>query len=147
MPQNALFSTKQWSSGQQKKQRKDFFPTLHPLSSVIFATASATVVAFVLLRNSWLNLRCYTQREAMPTQKSARLFVRKITKGIHLCKPASLNRPIWAHVSNSSSTVHISWYVTFWKRGIYFKDTFLKHFNESLLPNGSLSNGWGLTAN
>ena len=70
MPQNAFFHelTIFWSA---KKRRKDaFFPTLHPLSTVIFATSA--VVAFVLLRNSWLNFHCYTQREATPTQKSAR---------------------------------------------------------------------------
>ena len=38
--------------------------------TVIFATA--TVLAFVLLRNSSFNFHCYTQREATPTQKSAR---------------------------------------------------------------------------
>ena len=42
------------------------FPTLPE----IFATA--TVVAFVLLHNSRFNFHCYTQREATPTQKSAR---------------------------------------------------------------------------
>ena len=60
------------------------------------------MVTFVLLCNSRFNFHCYTQREAMPTQKSAwkwhcnlsRLLTQKITKGIHLCKPASLNRPI-----------------------------------------------------
>ena len=57
-----------WSA---KKRRKDtFFFTLHPLSTVIFATA--TVLAFVLLRDSRFNFHCYTQREATPTQKSAR---------------------------------------------------------------------------
>ena len=57
-----------WSA---KKQRKRTFPpTLHPVSPVIFATA--TVVAFVLFRNSRFNFHCYTQREATPTQKSAR---------------------------------------------------------------------------
>ena len=55
-----------WSA---KKRRKDF-PTLHPFSPVIFATA--TVVAFVLLRNCRFNFHCYTQREVTPTQKSAR---------------------------------------------------------------------------
>ena len=50
--------------------QKHFFPTLHLLSPVIFATT--TVVAFVLLRNSRFNFHCYTQREATPTQKSAR---------------------------------------------------------------------------
>ena len=57
-----------WSA---KKRRKDtFFSTLHPLSMVIFATA--TVVPFVLLPDSRFNFHCYTQREATPTQKSAR---------------------------------------------------------------------------
>ena len=66
MPQNELAIF--WSA---KKRRKDtFFPTLHPLSPVIFATA--TVLAFVLLRSSMFNFHCYTQREATPTQKSAR---------------------------------------------------------------------------
>ena len=37
---------------------------------VIFATA--TVLASVLLRDSRFNFHCYTQREATPTQKSAR---------------------------------------------------------------------------
>ena len=47
-----------------------FFFTLHPLSTVSFATA--TVLAFVLLLDSRFNFHCYTQREATPTQKSAR---------------------------------------------------------------------------
>ena len=41
--------------------QRHFFSTLHPLSTVIFATA--TVVAFVLLRDSRFNFHCYTQRE------------------------------------------------------------------------------------
>ena len=49
--------------------QRPFFSTLHPLSTVIFATA--TVLAFILLRNSRFNFHCYTQREATPTQKSA----------------------------------------------------------------------------
>ena len=57
-----------WSA--QKTTQKHFFSTLHPLSTVIFATA--TVLAFVLLRNSRFNFHCYTEREATPTQKSAR---------------------------------------------------------------------------
>ena len=80
--------------------QRHFFSTLHRLFLVIFATA--TVVAFVLLRNSRFNFHCYTQCEATPAQKSARKWrcdlsrhlARKITKGIHSCKPASLNRPI-----------------------------------------------------
>ena len=52
-----------WSA---KKRRKDtFFSTLHPLSTVVFATA--TVLVFVLLRDSRFNFHCYTQREATPT--------------------------------------------------------------------------------
>ena len=50
-----------------KKRHKDIFSILHPLSLVIFATA--TVLAFVLLCNSRFNFHCYTQREAMPTHK------------------------------------------------------------------------------
>ena len=107
MHQNAFFSTNSRSSNQSKNKKtkikndaKTLFPTLHPLSPVIFATA--TVVAFVLLSNSRFSSHCYTQREATPTQKSARkwhcdlsrLVARKITKGIHSCKPASLKRPI-----------------------------------------------------
>ena len=84
-----------------------FSSALHPLSPVIFATATA--LAFVLLRNSRFNSHCYTQREATPTQKLARkwicdlpqLLAWKITKGIHLCKPASLNRPIAVTISCS----------------------------------------------
>ena len=53
-----------WSA---KKRRRDTF--LSTLSPVIFA--AATVVAFVLLRNSRFSFHCYTQREATPTQKSA----------------------------------------------------------------------------
>ena len=106
MPQNASFFSFLFSPrtrdllGSQKTTHRHFLSTPHPLSLVIFATA--TVVAFVLLRISRFNFHCYTQREATPTQKSARkwrwdlsrLIARKITKGIHSCKPASLNRPI-----------------------------------------------------
>ena len=73
------------------------------------------MLAFVLLRNSRFNFRCYTQREATPTQKSARkwrcdlsrLLARKITKGIHSCKPASLNLPVDNYtISLDSYTVY-----------------------------------------
>ena len=57
------------SSGQPKNDAR-LFSTLHPLSTVIFATA--TVLAFVLLCNSRFNFHCYTQHEAASTQKSAR---------------------------------------------------------------------------
>ena len=99
MPQNAFFTMNSRSSGQPNKRCKDLFPH-HPLSPVISATA--TVLAFVLLHNSRFNFHCYTQREATPSQKSARkghcdlsrLLAREVTKGIRSCKPASLNRPI-----------------------------------------------------
>ena len=70
MPQNAFFLRTRDLLVSQKTTQRHFFFTLHPLSTVIFATA--TVLAFVLLRNSRFNLHCYTQREAMPTQKLAR---------------------------------------------------------------------------
>ena len=81
----------------KQRCKEPFFSTLHYLSPLLFA--AATVVAFVLLCNSTFNFHCYTQREAMPTQKSAwkwccdllQLLAWKITKDIHLCKPASLN--------------------------------------------------------
>ena len=100
IPQNAFFPRNSDLLVSQKTTQRHFFPTLHPLCPVIFATA--TVVAFALLRNSRFSFHCYTPREATPTQKSARkwrcdlsrLLARKITKGIHLCKPASLNHPI-----------------------------------------------------
>ena len=63
MPQNAFFPTNSRSFGQPQNDAKTFFfSTLNPLSPVIFATA--TVVAFVLLRNSRFDFPCYTQREA-----------------------------------------------------------------------------------
>ena len=116
MPQNTFFFTNSRSSGQPKNDAKTHFPpTLHPLSLVIFA--SATVVSFVPLRNSRFNFHRYTQREATPTQKSARkwccdrdpawLLVQKITKGIHSCKPASQNRPIAIVGSMLNRTLHL----------------------------------------
>ena len=70
LAQKRIFSTNSRSSGQPKNDAKTLFSTLNPLSTVIFATA--TVLAFVRLRNSRFNFHCYTQREATPTQKSAR---------------------------------------------------------------------------
>ena len=100
MPQNAFFRRTRYLLVSQKTTQNTFFPTLHPLSTVIFATA--TVLAFILLRDSRFNFHCYTQREATPTQKSVRkctatscdILARKITKRIHSSKPASLKRPI-----------------------------------------------------
>ena len=97
MPQNAFFP---WTADllvSQKTTQRHFFSTLHPLSPVIFATG--TVVAFLVL---FFNFHCCAKHEATPTQKLVRkwhydlswLLARKITKGIHSCKPASLNRLI-----------------------------------------------------
>ena len=101
-----------WSA---KKRRKDTFSP-HPPSPSPVIFASATVVAFVLLRNSRSNFHRYTQREATPTPKSARkwccdrdpawLLVQKMTKGIHSCKPASQNRPIAIVGSMLNRTLH-----------------------------------------
>ncbi len=67
-----IFSTNSRSSGQPKNDAKTIFPTLHPLSTVIFATE--TVLAFVLLRDSRFNFHCYTKREATQTPKSTRKY-------------------------------------------------------------------------
>ena len=100
MPQNAFIPrTRDLLVSKKTTQRHSFFTHPPPPSPVIFATA--TVVAVVLLRNSRFNFHFYTQHEVTPTQKSARkwrcdlsrLLARKITKGIHSCKPASLNCP------------------------------------------------------
>ena len=70
MPQNAFFPRTRDLLVSPKKTQRHFFSSLYLLSTVIFATA--TVLAFVLLRNSRFNFHCYTQREPTPTQKSAR---------------------------------------------------------------------------
>ena len=70
MPQNAFFLQTCDLLISPKTMQRHFLFTLHPLSTVIFATA--TVLAFVLLCNSDFNFHCYTQREATPTQKLAR---------------------------------------------------------------------------
>ena len=53
-----IFSTNSCSSGQPKHDPKTLFSTTHPLSPVFFATA--TVLAFVLLRNSRFSFHCYS---------------------------------------------------------------------------------------
>ena len=70
MPQNAFFLRTRGLLVSQKTTQRHFFSTLHPLSTVNFATAA--VLAFVLLRNSRYNFHFYIHREATPTQKSAR---------------------------------------------------------------------------
>ena len=72
MPQNAFFLRTRDLLVIQKTMQRNFFSTLHPLSTVHFATA--TVLAFVQLRDSRFEFHCYTQREGTPTQKSARRF-------------------------------------------------------------------------
>ena len=70
MPQNAFFLWTRSLLVSEKMTQRHFIFTLHPLSTVFFATA--TVLTFVLLRSSSFNFHCYTQREATPIQKSAR---------------------------------------------------------------------------
>ena len=80
--------------------QKHFLPILHHLSPVILG--NATELAFVLLNSSRFSFHCYTQHEAMLTQKLAQKWLlrpfatscMKITKGICLCKPALLNCPM-----------------------------------------------------
>ena len=107
-PKHIFSPTNSRSSGQSKNDAKTLFH--HPPSPIPGNFCNCNNVrggknvwpTFVLLRNSRFNFHCYTQREATPTQKSARkwrcdlsrLLARKITKGIHSCKAASLNRPI-----------------------------------------------------
>ena len=95
-----IFSTNSRSSGQPKNDAKTLFSTLHPLSMVIFATA--TVLAFVLLRNSRLQLpllytawsNAYSEIGPKVRCDVSRLLARKFTNRIHSRKPASLNHPI-----------------------------------------------------
>ena len=76
---------------------KTFFFNLHHLSPVIFA--NTTVVAFLLLRRSSVNQPLLRNRPGSGSYDLSRLLARKITKSIHSCKPASLNRPI-VHLNN-----------------------------------------------
>ena len=91
----------------QKNTRKDtFFPTFHPLSTVIFATAA--VLAFVLLRNSRFIFHCYTQREATPTQKSARKCAATSRDFLRERLQAhSLYQTSFAESPNRTSTYHV----------------------------------------
>ena len=70
MPKSAFFLRTRDLLVSQKTTQRHFFSTLHPLSTVTFATA--TVLVFVLLRNSRFKFHCYTQLETTPTPKSAR---------------------------------------------------------------------------
>ena len=94
---------------------------LHPLSQVILATAR--VVAFVLLCNYRFSFHCYTQRETTPSQKLAwkwrcdllQLLARKIRKGIHSCKAASLLP------SRRGCHLQRAWYWCAWLQGDHKK--------------------------
>ena len=88
------------SQKKKKKEKRHFFS--HPPSLFPGNFCNCNRMAFGLLRNSRFNFHYYTHREAASIQRSARkwrcdlsrFLARKITKGIHSCKPASLNRPI-----------------------------------------------------
>ena len=99
MPQNAFFSTNLQSSGQPKNNADTFFSTLHPLSTVIFATA--TVLAFVLLRDIGsvsvihsVKQRLLRNRPGSALRPLATSCAKDYNR-IHSSKPASLNRPIY----------------------------------------------------
>ena len=66
MPQNTFFPWTHNLLVSQKMTQRHFFSTLHPLSLGTFATAT-----LVLLCNSTFSFHCYTQCEAMPSQKLA----------------------------------------------------------------------------
>ena len=78
MPPNAFFSQALvifWSD--RKNDAKTPTPPLPPLSSITFPLQFLQTLQcwhFVLLRNTRFSFHCHTQREATPTQKSARKF-------------------------------------------------------------------------
>ena len=83
------------------KNANTLFSILHHLSPVILANAA--VVAFILLRNSRFNFHCsihsmnqrlYRNQPRNGSCNLSRLLALKITKGIHTCKPVSLNCPL-----------------------------------------------------
>ena len=119
MPNNALFiyiSTAVraiFSVAVSRKTMPVFSPIHHHLSPVILA--NATVLAFVLLPNSRFSFHCYTQLELTAYSEIgpgigscdlSRLLARKITKGIHSCKPTSPNGPSY-HCWRNSVQAHI----------------------------------------
>ena len=89
-----------WSA---RNRRKDsfYFHILHHLSPV--SLADATAVAFVLLHSCRFNFhvmhsmnqRLFRNRLRSGSCDLSQLLARKIMKGIHSCKPASLNCPTW----------------------------------------------------
>ena len=96
LPPKCIFSTNARSSGQPKNNAKTLF--FHPPFPFPSNFCNCNIGGICTA------LQFYTQCKLTPTQKSARkwrcdlsrLLAQKITKGIHSCKPASLNRPIHA---------------------------------------------------
>ena len=84
----------------RKTMQRHFSFILHHLSPVILAKAQ--VVAYVLFCNSRFSCHCYTQceppllrnRHGSGSCDLSGLLARKITRGIHSCRLASLNCPV-----------------------------------------------------
>ena len=127
MPQNAFFLRTRDLLISPKTTQRPFLFTLHPLSTVIFATA--TVLPFVLLRNSNFNFHCYTQREATrkSTQKSAR-------------KCAATSRDFFREKLQSAFTLanQLRWIARIVDRGIWKERELL----NSTIDNSSASRGF-----
>ena len=83
MPKNAFLQRTRDLLISPKTTQRHFLFTLHPLSTVIFATA--TVSVFVLLRNS---------NSISTVIRSVKLRLLRNRPGSALRQPASLNRPI-----------------------------------------------------
>ena len=100
MPPNTFFPQTRDLLVNQKMTQRHFLSTLHPLSVVIFATATWWhLYCFAILGSTSIVIHSMKQciLRNWPGSGScdlSRLLVQKITKGIHSCKPASLNRPI-----------------------------------------------------
>ena len=116
----------------QKMMQRHFISTLHPLSTVI--VAAATVLAFVLLRDSRFNFHCCTQHEATPTQKSARKCT--ATSRDFLCERLQsaltlANQLCWiAHKwADENSKTKVYPYTKKWKHSINM--LFIKSVNRS----------------
>ena len=85
----------------RKTMQRHFFSILHHLST--FNSCSATVVVFVLLRNSSstaivihsVNKRLLRNRPGRGSCDLSQLLSRKITRGIHSCKPAAQSDYVW----------------------------------------------------
>ena len=87
MPQNAFFSKNLWSSGQPRNDAKTlFFHPLSPFPGNFCNCNSAGICNASQLYTVWSN--AYSE---IGPEVTLQLLVWKITKGIHSCKPASLN--------------------------------------------------------